>query len=94
MKFGINLYGVLRDRQDTMRALRELKELGFGAVEPCVAPEAFPGLTHVFWPEEWLREHLAEIRETGLEIPSIHLIGWKAAAQRERLVTAVSGRWW
>ena len=43
MIIGINLYGVLKDRKDAMAALRELRELGYSAVEPCVAPGVLEG---------------------------------------------------
>ena len=41
MKYGINLYGILRNRRDTLTALKELRELGFSSVEPWVAPAVF-----------------------------------------------------
>jgi len=85
MKFGINLYGVLKDRRDTMTALRELQGLGFKMIEPCVAPGIIKGWEHVFWPADWLKAHLEEIRELDMEIASVHLVGWNAALQREQL---------
>ena len=85
MKIGINLYGVLKDRKDTMAALAQLRALGYAAVEPCVAPEAIPGWEHVFWPETWFRAHLAEIRAMGFGVTSVHPVGWDAATQRARL---------
>ena len=85
MKIGMNLYGILQNRRDTMTALRELRELGFSSVEPCVAPGAINGLEHVFWPAEWLKAHMGEIRAMGLEVFSAHLVGWNPAAQRETL---------
>ena len=33
MKFGINLYGILQNRKDTLAALKELRDLGFSSVE-------------------------------------------------------------
>ena len=85
MKYGINLYGILRNRRDTLTALKELRELGFSSVEPCVAPAVFEGMEHVFWPADWLKAHVAEIRALGLEVFSVHLVGWNAATQREAL---------
>ena len=85
MKFGINLYGVLKNRRDALAALRELRELGYKRIEPCVAPGEVEGWEHVFWPASWLGAHLNEIRALDLEIVSAHLIGWNAAAQREEL---------
>ena len=85
MKFGINLYGVLKDRKDTLAALKELRELGYRRIEPCVAPAEIKGWEHVFWPVSWLEEDLEEIRALDLEIVSAHLIGWNAAVQREEL---------
>ena len=76
MKFGINLYGVLKDRKDTLAALKELRELGYRRIEPCVAPAEIKGWEHVFWPVSWLEEDLEEIRALDLEIVSAHLIGW------------------
>ena len=85
MKFGINLYGVLKDRKDTLEALRQLRAMGYRRVEPCVAPEAIQGWAHVFWPVAWLEAHLEEIRALGLEIPSVHLINWAPATHRGEL---------
>ena len=85
MRFGINLYGALKDRKDTMAALAELAALGYRRVEPCVSPEAIGGYEHVIWPAAWLEAHVADIRALGLEVGSAHLIGWNAAAQRTRL---------
>ena len=85
MKYGINLYGILRNRRDTLTALKELRELGFSSVEPCVAPGVFEGMEHVFWPADWLKAHAEEIRAMGLEVFSVHLAGWNPATQREAL---------
>lgn len=85
MKYGINLYGALKDRKDTLGALGELKALGYRAVEPCVSPEAIEGWAHVIWPAAWLKANLARIREMGLEVSSVHLVGWSAATQRNQL---------
>ena len=85
MKIGINLYGILHNRRDTLTALKELRELGFSSVEPCVAPGVIPGMEHVFWPADWLKAHAEEIRSLGLEVFSAHLVGWNPATQREEL---------
>ena len=85
MKFGINLYGALKDRRDVLPALQELRDMGYRSIEPCVAPVTIEDLDHVFWPAAWLEAHLGEIRDMGLELTSVHLIGWNAATQRERL---------
>ena len=85
MKFGINLYGVLKDRKDTFEALKALRALGYSHVEPCVAPEGIPGWEQVFWSAAWLEAHIAQIRDMGFEVSSAHLIGWDAATQREPL---------
>ena len=85
MKYGINLYGVLRNRKDTLAALKELRKLGFSSVEPCVAPAVIEGMEHVFWPVDWLTAHAEEIRAMGLEIFSAHLVGWDPVTQRDAL---------
>ena len=85
MKFGINLYGVLKDRKDALPALKELQALGYSSIEPCVAPGVIEGQAHVFWPVTWLKENLSGIHEMGLALTSVHLVGWNAAAQREQL---------
>ncbi|MBR1659953.1 MAG: hypothetical protein IJ705_06510 [Oscillospiraceae bacterium] len=54
MKFGINLYGILKDRRDTLAALKELRALGYQRIEPCAAPGPVEGWEHVFWPVSWL----------------------------------------
>ena len=85
MKYGINLYGILKNRTDTLAALKELRGLGFSSVEPCIAPAAIEGMEHVFWPADWLKAHIAEIRALGLEVFSVHLVGWDAAVRRAEL---------
>ena len=85
MKFGINLYGVLKDRKDVLPALKELRALGYSSIEPCVAPGVIEGQAHVFWPMTWLKENLSEIHEMGLALTSVHLVGWNVATQREQL---------
>ena len=85
MKFGINLYGVLKGRKDTFAALEEVKAMGYTSVEPCVAPGVIDGWDHVIWPASFLIEKVAKIREMGLEVTSVHLIGWNAAVQREQI---------
>ena len=85
MKYGINTYGVLKDRRDTLTALSELRALGFTQLEPCLSPETIQGWEHVFWSPEWLRTHLSELRAHGWEIVSVHLIGWDADARAEEL---------
>ena len=85
MKFGINLYGVLKDRKDVLPALEELRALGYRSIEPCVAPDVTEGQGHVFWPVTWLKENLSEIHKMGLALTSVHLVGWNAATQREQL---------
>ena len=85
MKIGINLYGFLLNRRDTLAALKELRDLGYSSVEPCIAPSSFEGLEHVFWPADWLKEHIGEIRALGLEVFSVHLVGWNPALQRQAL---------
>ena len=63
MKFGIQLFGVLKDRRsDTMDALRSLAGLGFKRAEPCLSFSPIPGWEHVIWPAEWFESHAAEIR--------------------------------
>ncbi len=85
MKYGINTYGVLKDRRDTLTALSELRALGFTQLEPCLSPETIQGWEHVFWSPEWLRTHLSELRAQGWEIVSAHLIGWEADTRAEEL---------
>lgn len=74
MKFGIQLFGVLKDRRsDTMDALRSLAGLGFKRAEPCLSFSPIPGWEHVIWPVEWFESHAADIRALGLEITSAHI---------------------
>lgn len=90
MKYGINLYGVLKDRKDTFAALQELRENGFSFIEPCIAPDVIPSMEHVFWPVKWLEENLGAIRDLGFEIPSAHLTGWDYAKQKEQIIALAS----
>lgn len=94
MKFGIQLFGILNQQKtDALEALRQLRDLGYKRIEPCIALEAIPGFESVIWPEAWFRGHLHEIRALGLEIPSAHVfapdIG--TAAGRLRRLAAECG---
>ncbi len=60
MKIGINLYGILQNRRDTLTALKELRELGFSSVEPCVAPGVIPGMEHFFCQLRAAAEYVAD----------------------------------
>ena len=75
MQFGVQLFGILKDRREgTLDALRDLRKLGFRRIEPCVSiGGVIPNLEHVIWPAEWLEAHIGEIQEIGLEIPSAHV---------------------
>ena len=87
MKVCVQLWGVLKDRKEgTLEALRELKQLGFNIIEPCIALEPVPGLEHVIWPREWFNAHAGEITETGLEIISCHIFADDVARQAHELV--------
>lgn len=75
MKYGVQLFGVMADRPgEPLEVLAALAKKGIKQIEPCVAPEAIPGMEHVFWPLAWLEEHIDEIHALGLEVPSAHLI--------------------
>ena len=87
MYFGINLFGALRDRRDTLAALSEIRALGFTHIEPCLAPAVIDGWEHVIWPVGWLNEHLSDIRALGLELSSAHLIGWDIPGECAQLQT-------
>lgn len=85
MRFGINLYGVLKDREDVLPALEDLRAMGYSAIEPCVAPDVIEGWAHVFWPSAWLEANLPALRRMGFELTSVHLAGWNVATQRAQL---------
>ncbi len=90
MKVGIQLWGALKDRKDgTMAALKQLREMGFSRLEPCISAETIPGMEHVIWPLDWLEAHMEEIAALGFEMPSCHLFAENPAARPdilERLV--------
>lgn len=86
MKFGIQLFGVLNNRQsDTMGTLREISSLGFRQIEVCLSLEPIPSMEHTIWPLEWFQAHAWEIRELGLEVVSAHIFAQNLAASAERL---------
>ena len=87
MVFGTQLFGILVDQPTgTLEMLKKLKELGYGAVEPCVALDPVPGMEHVIWPVAWFQEHLEEIRGLGLEVFSCHLFAGNLLRHGEELV--------
>lgn len=74
MKFGIQLFGVLRaTRSDPMDVLRQLRDAGFSRIEPCLSPDPVPGMERAVWPDGWFRAHADQIRAMGLEIVSAHV---------------------
>ena len=74
MKFGIQLFGVLKDeREDPINALRSLANLGFRRAEPCLSFSPIQGWEHVIWPADWFERHAAEIKALGLEMTSAHI---------------------
>ena len=86
MKFGIQMYGILNNRHsDVMEILRELSDMGFRRIEPCISPEPIPGMEHVIWPVEWFQAHAWEIRSLDLEVVSAHIFTQNLAASVERL---------
>ncbi|MBO4887139.1 MAG: PD40 domain-containing protein [Firmicutes bacterium] len=75
MKIGVQLFGVLRDRQGKVwETLGSLADAGIRVLEPCVSPKAIPGFDHVIWSAAWLGENMDRIRSMGFEIRSIHLM--------------------
>lgn len=86
MRFGIQLFGVLSStRTGVMETLRQLREMGFDWIEPCLSMEPIPGMERVIWPEEWFRAHAEEIRAMGLESVSSHVFAEDLAAAAGRL---------
>ena len=85
MKIGIQLFGVLKDRQEKpAEALEMLRELSYSRIEPCISLQPIPGLDHVVWSLDWLDAHGEEIRRTGLEMVSCHLFAENPGAERLR----------
>lgn len=86
MKFGIQLFGILSNRQsDIMRTLRGIARLGYRRIEPCLSLEPVPGMEHTIWPLEWFEAHAWEIRALGLEVVSAHLFAQNLTASASRL---------
>ena len=56
-----------------MEDLSALARAGIRSIEPCVAAGALPLPENIFWPADWLTEHVEEIKSLGLEIPSAHV---------------------
>ena len=86
MKVGVQLWGVLKDRKDgAMEALKQLKEMGYSRLEPCVSPDVIPGLEHVIWPADRLEASMEAIAAMGLEVLSCHLAAENPAARPDIL---------
>ena len=86
MKFGIQLYGILNNRRsDIMETLRELRNMGFRQIEPCISLESIPGMEHTVWPVEWFQAHAWEIHNLGLEVVSAHIFVQNLTTSVERL---------
>ena len=86
MKFGIQLYGILNNRHsDIMETLRELSDMGFRQIEPCISLEPIHGMEHTIWSVEWFRAHAWEIRNLNLEVVSAHIFTQNLTASVERL---------
>ena len=89
MKIGIQLFGVLKDRQEKpAEALEMLRELGYSRIEPCISLQPIPGLDHVVWSLDWLDAHGEEIRGIGLEMVSCHLFAENPGAERLQRIAA------
>ena len=86
MKIGIQMFGVLRDhKEDTLGALKALKEMGYSLIEPCVSLGRIEGFDHVIWPLDWFLAHADELKALGFEFPSCHIFGKNLTAQTEAL---------
>lgn len=84
MKFGIQLYGILNNRQsDIMETLREIYSLGFRQIEICLSPEPISEMEHTIWPSEWFQTHAEEIHDIGLEVVSAHIFAQNLAGSVE-----------
>lgn len=70
MKLGVQLFGCSKDyNADPAGFLRQLKEHGYTVVEPCIL---FSDMPLPVWSVDTLDEHIARVRELGLEVDSFH----------------------
>lgn len=74
MKFSVQLYGPLNQMTGSVEEkLQALANAGITWIEPCVTvgETAFP--PEIFWPAEWVLEHLEFFQKLGLKITSAHV---------------------
>ncbi len=55
--------------------LAKLKDLGYSAVEPCVATFRIPNMDKAIWPVEDFETYMPKIQELGLNVESVHFFG-------------------
>ena len=55
--------------------LAKLKDLGYSAVEPCVATFRIPNMDKAIWPVEDFEAYMPKIQELGLNVESVHFFG-------------------
>ena len=85
MKFGVQLYGMLKDGAQPLEMLKKLRSIGFQRIEPCISLSPIPGFEHVVWTSDWVIAHKDEIRALGLEMPSCHVFVENAALAAQAL---------
>ena len=66
--------------------LVRLKEQGYAAVEPCVAFFTIPGFEKAIWPVEYFEAIMPKIREIGLDVESVHVLGNQLNAYTDELI--------
>lgn len=55
--------------------LAKLKNLGYSAVEPCVATFRIPNMDKAIWPVEDFEAYMPKIQKLGLNVESVHFFG-------------------
>lgn len=70
MKLGVQLFGCHKDyNADPAGFLRQLKDRGYTVVEPCIL---FSDMPLPVWSVDTLNEHIARVRDLGMEVDSFH----------------------
>lgn len=86
MIFGVQLYGPLSNMGGgVLEDLSALARAGIRSIEPCILAGDLPLPENIFWPADWLTEHVEEIKSLGLEIPSAHVFTDDLAGALDRL---------
>lgn len=86
MKFGVQLFGILKGNQAAPEEIfRLIRKAGAAQVEPCIATKPIEGFENVIWTMERFEELAPKMKESGLEISSCHIMTDDLIGNMDRL---------